>query len=82
MCPRFNSQRDELDGILTQRIQPETIVQTMLSSITAWNGTNILATDVLMELRSIEKRKVKENITLVHEVMPNGGFRGGFRVQR
>ncbi|GBP65563.1 Retrovirus-related Pol polyprotein from type-1 retrotransposable element R1 2 [Eumeta japonica] len=31
-CPRFNSQRDLLESVLHQKIQPETVIEVMLSS--------------------------------------------------
>ncbi|GBP62515.1 hypothetical protein EVAR_44755_1 [Eumeta japonica] len=61
VCPRFNSQPDGLETILNQRIQPETLVEAMLSTKAAWNATNTFATEVLTDLRSIEKRKARDS---------------------
>ena len=57
VCPRFHPQRKELERILNQKIQPETLVGAMLSSEAAWNAINMFATEVLTDLRSIERRR-------------------------
>ncbi|GBP54288.1 hypothetical protein EVAR_32635_1 [Eumeta japonica] len=61
MCSRFNLQREELETILNQRIQPETLVEAMLSTKAAWNATSTFATEVLTDLRSIERRRARDN---------------------
>ncbi|GBP31369.1 hypothetical protein EVAR_13489_1 [Eumeta japonica] len=58
---RFNLQRDELETILNQRIQPETLVEGMLSTKAAWNATSTFATEVLTDLRSIERRRARDS---------------------
>ncbi|GBP63021.1 hypothetical protein EVAR_43769_1 [Eumeta japonica] len=59
--PRFNLQRDQLEIILNQRIQPETLVQAMLSTRAAWNATSTFATEVLTDLRSIERKRARDS---------------------
>ncbi|GBP22497.1 hypothetical protein EVAR_78675_1 [Eumeta japonica] len=61
VCPRFNLQRDELKTILNQRIQPETLAEAMLSTKAAWNATSTFATEILTDLRSIERRRAKDS---------------------
>ncbi|GBP92528.1 Retrovirus-related Pol polyprotein from type-1 retrotransposable element R1 4 [Eumeta japonica] len=61
VCPRFNFQRDELETILNQRIQPETLVEAMLSTKAAWNATSTFTTEVLTDLRSIERRRARDS---------------------
>lgn len=61
VCPRFNPQRNKLETIMTRRIQPETLVGAMLSSKAAWNATSTFATEVLTELRSIERKRAKDS---------------------
>ncbi|GBP94096.1 hypothetical protein EVAR_69741_1 [Eumeta japonica] len=61
MCPRFNLQCDELEAILNQKIQPETLVKSMLSTKAAWNATSKFAIEVLTDLRSIERRRAKDS---------------------
>ncbi|GBP95656.1 hypothetical protein EVAR_67862_1 [Eumeta japonica] len=60
-CPRFNSQRDLLESILHQKIQPETVIEVMLSSRASWNAISTFATEVLIDLRSIEKKRANDN---------------------
>lgn len=61
VCPRFGSQRDKAEIILKQKIYPETLIGAMLSSETAWNGISTFVTDVLTDLRSIERRRVRDS---------------------
>lgn len=61
-CPRFYLQRDQLENILHQSIQPETLVEAMLSSKAAWNAISTFATEVLTDLRSTERRRANDNI--------------------
>ncbi|GBP29076.1 hypothetical protein EVAR_10892_1 [Eumeta japonica] len=61
MCRRFNLQHDELETILNQRIQPKTLVEAMLSTKAAWNTTSTFATEVLTDLRSIERRRARDS---------------------
>ncbi|GBP32393.1 hypothetical protein EVAR_81200_1 [Eumeta japonica] len=56
-----NPQRDELEKILNQRFQPDTLVEAMLSSKAAWNAISVFATEVLTDLRSIERKRAKVN---------------------
>ncbi|GBP88267.1 Retrovirus-related Pol polyprotein from type-1 retrotransposable element R1 [Eumeta japonica] len=60
-CPRFYPQRDQLENVLQQSIQPETIVEAMLSSKASWNAINTFATEVLIDLRSIERKRASDN---------------------
>ncbi len=60
-CPRFSHQREELEMNLNGIIQLETIVETMLSSETAWKAINTFATEVLIDLRSIERKRANDN---------------------
>ncbi|GBP37705.1 Retrovirus-related Pol polyprotein from type-1 retrotransposable element R1 [Eumeta japonica] len=60
-CPRFNSQRDLLESILHQKIQPETVIEVMLSSRASWNAISTFATEVLIDLRSIERKRANDN---------------------
>ncbi|GBP72851.1 hypothetical protein EVAR_48835_1 [Eumeta japonica] len=62
-CPRFYPQRDQLENVLQQSIQPETIVEAMLSSKASWNAITF-ATEVLIDLRSIERKRAKNNLEL------------------
>ncbi|GBP83439.1 hypothetical protein EVAR_103320_1, partial [Eumeta japonica] len=55
--PRFSLQRDELETILNQRIQPETLVETMLS--TKLPGT-LLARLLQKSLRTCAFRRKKK----------------------
>lgn len=57
VCPRFDPQRDELERILNQKMQPDSLVGAMLSSEAAWSATNTFATEVLKDLRSTERRR-------------------------
>ena len=59
-CPRFSQKREELEMALNKKIQPETIVEAMLSSEAAWNATSTFATEVLKKLRSIERRRATD----------------------
>ncbi|GBP22398.1 hypothetical protein EVAR_11914_1 [Eumeta japonica] len=61
VCPRFNLQRDQLETILNQRIQTETLVEAMLSTKAAWNATSTFATEVLTDLRSIERKRARDS---------------------
>ncbi|GBP79827.1 Putative 115 kDa protein in type-1 retrotransposable element R1DM [Eumeta japonica] len=61
LCPRFNPQRDELVIILNQRIQPEILVEVMLSTKAARNATSTFSTEVLTNLRSIERRRARDS---------------------
>ncbi|GBO99932.1 Putative 115 kDa protein in type-1 retrotransposable element R1DM [Eumeta japonica] len=61
VCPRFNLQRDELETILNQRIQPETFLEAMLSTKAAWNATGMFATEIFTDLRSIERRRTRDS---------------------
>ncbi|GBP20512.1 hypothetical protein EVAR_78889_1 [Eumeta japonica] len=60
-CPRFNSQRDLLESILHQKIQPDAVIEVMLSSIASWDAISTLATEVLIDLRSIERKRANDN---------------------
>ncbi|GBP28159.1 hypothetical protein EVAR_76254_1 [Eumeta japonica] len=60
VCPRFNLLRDELETILNQEIQPDTLVEAILSTKAAWNATNTLA-KFLTDLRSIERRRARDS---------------------
>lgn len=62
VCPRFDPQREGLERILNQRVQPDALVEAMLSTEAVWNATNTFATEVLTELRSIERGRVKNRI--------------------
>lgn len=64
MCSRFNPHRDEVQIILKQKILPELLVEAMLSSKVAWNVISTFATEVLTDLRSIEK---DEGMTLIRK---------------
>ncbi|GBP21620.1 Chorion peroxidase [Eumeta japonica] len=46
--------------VLNQNIQPETIVDAMLTSEASWNTTSTFAAEVLIDLRSIERRRVND----------------------
>ena len=59
-CPRFSQKREELEMALNKKIQPETIVEAMLSSEAAWNATSTIATEVLKKLRSIDRRRATD----------------------
>ncbi|GBP24013.1 hypothetical protein EVAR_10114_1 [Eumeta japonica] len=59
VCSRFNPQRDELEKILNKRFKRETLVEAMLSSKAAWNTTSMFATEVLTDLRSVERKRAK-----------------------
>ncbi|GBP54613.1 Retrovirus-related Pol polyprotein from type-1 retrotransposable element R1 [Eumeta japonica] len=60
-CPRFNSQRDLLESILHQKIQPETVIEVMLSSRASWNAISTFAKEVLIDLHSIERKRANDN---------------------
>ncbi|GBP72507.1 hypothetical protein EVAR_47085_1 [Eumeta japonica] len=55
-----SQKREELMMILNQNIQPEAIVDAMLSSEASWNATSIFAAAVLIDLRSIERRRAND----------------------
>ncbi|GBP42934.1 hypothetical protein EVAR_87314_1 [Eumeta japonica] len=59
--PHFKMQRDELETILNQRIQPETLVEAILSTKAAWNAGSTFSTEVLTDLRSIETRRARDS---------------------
>ncbi|GBP91022.1 hypothetical protein EVAR_40730_1 [Eumeta japonica] len=59
-CPRFSQKREELKLVLNQNIQPETIVDAMLTSEASWNATITFAAEVLIDLRSIERRRAND----------------------
>ncbi|GBP19733.1 hypothetical protein EVAR_8893_1 [Eumeta japonica] len=44
------------------RIQPDTLVEAMLSSEAAWNATSTFVSEVLIDLRSIERRRGNNKI--------------------
>ena len=49
-----------MEKTLNKRIQPETIIEEIISSEAAWNATSAFATVVLTELRSIERKRAKD----------------------
>lgn len=60
-CPRYDTERDELETSLHQRITPERLTEVMISSERAWCVVNIFASKVLKDLRNEERmRKKKE----------------------
>ncbi|GBP43148.1 Putative 115 kDa protein in type-1 retrotransposable element R1DM [Eumeta japonica] len=59
-CPRFSQKREELKMVPNQNIQPETIVDAMLSSEASWNPISTFAAEVLIDLRSIERRRAND----------------------
>ncbi|GBP58735.1 hypothetical protein EVAR_35514_1 [Eumeta japonica] len=59
-CPHFNQKREELKMVLNQNIQPETIVDAMLTSEVSWKATSTLAAEVLIDLRSIKRRRAND----------------------
>lgn len=59
VCPRFTMLRNDLETILEQSITPETLVNAMLTSKAAWNATSAFATEVLQDLRSMERERAK-----------------------
>lgn len=58
-CPRYNTQRADLEIGLNQKSQLEALVGAMLSLKAVWNATNTFAKEVLKDLRSIERRRMK-----------------------
>lgn len=60
MCPRFDTQRSDLEAATEQKITPETLVEMMLSSEIAWEATSVFATEVLTELRREEQERAKQ----------------------
>ncbi|GBP15362.1 Retrovirus-related Pol polyprotein from type-1 retrotransposable element R1 [Eumeta japonica] len=50
----------KIEMILNQNIQPETIVDAILSSEASWNATSTFVAEVLIELRSIERRRAND----------------------
>jgi len=50
-CPRFDTQRSDLEAATERKITPETLVEMMLSSEIAWEATSAFATEVLTELQ-------------------------------
>lgn len=56
-CPRFNSLRNDLERVHKQKIEPGTLLEGMLSSKAAWDATSTFATEVLKDLRSIERKR-------------------------
>lgn len=60
-CPRFCQQRDEVEITIKKKIYPESIVEAMLSSEAAWNAISTFATEVLTDLRSIERKRANDN---------------------
>ncbi|GBP93379.1 Retrovirus-related Pol polyprotein from type-1 retrotransposable element R1 2 [Eumeta japonica] len=59
-CPLFSQKREILKMVLNQNIQPETIVDTMLSSEASWNTTSTFAGSPI-DLRSIERRRANDS---------------------
>lgn len=51
--------RSELEIDLKQTIEPEALVDAMLSSGTAWRVVSCFETEVLLESRSIERRRAE-----------------------
>ncbi|CAH2092420.1 unnamed protein product [Euphydryas editha] len=58
-CPRFNMTRKDLEDALAQKIQPETLIKAMLSSEAAWLAISAFATEVLQELRRMERKRAE-----------------------
>ena len=50
-----------MESVLKREVQPETIVEVMLSSPTASNAASTFATEVLLALRSIERKRAKDS---------------------
>lgn len=50
-CPRFTEHRNYLERILDVRITPENLIESMLSSIEAWNAVTEYAENVIKLLR-------------------------------
>lgn len=61
VCSRFNSLRRTWETVLERNIQPESLLSTMLSSKAAWEATSTFATEVLQELRRIERERAMTN---------------------
>lgn len=59
-CPRFDTQRSDLEAATEQKITPETLVEMMLSSEIAWEATSAFVTEVLTELRREEQERAKQ----------------------
>ena len=55
----FSAHRCELEATLEQRINPETLVEVMLSSNEAWEAVTTFATKVIQDLRCEEQRRNK-----------------------
>ena len=58
-CFRFNAYRCELEAMLEQSINPETLVEVMLSSNEAWKAMTTFATKVTQDLRHKKQRRNK-----------------------
>ncbi|XP_015113974.1 uncharacterized protein LOC107039049 [Diachasma alloeum] len=58
ICPRFNEIRSTWESYLGRDVKPQSLVEAMLSSKTAWDATSNFVAEVMKELRN-EKRKYK-----------------------
>lgn len=56
-CPRFNSSRSTLETVLNEKLRPESVIKAMMASKIAWEATSMFATEVLKELRRIERER-------------------------
>lgn len=54
VCPRYTK---KLEIILEQTIEPAGLMDAKLSSETAWNAESNFVTELLLDLRSIERRR-------------------------
>ncbi|XP_015122066.1 uncharacterized protein LOC107044633 [Diachasma alloeum] len=57
-CPRFSDIRDTGETELGRKVSPENLVETMLSSQTAWDATSNFAAEVMKELRNEERTRM------------------------
>ncbi|XP_015118564.1 uncharacterized protein LOC107042167 [Diachasma alloeum] len=60
VCQRFNVPRSTLETALGVRIQPENLVEVMLSSEAAWEATSTFVAEVLKDLRKAERERNRD----------------------
>ena len=56
-CPRFQTSRSNWESTVHEKLRPESLIKVMLSFKAASEATSSLATEILQELRRIERRR-------------------------
>ena len=59
-CPRFLEDRETLERALGERPSRDTIVGLMLESEEKWVAVGIAATNIMKELRHVERQRAGE----------------------